>query len=482
MKLNQLPLHKLRELLHKKEVKAEEVVAEFIDQIEKVEKEISAFITLDLEKAIEQAKTIDQKKEKRSLAGLPIAIKDNISTKDFRTTCSSKILENYIPPYNATVVEKLLSEDAIIIGKTNLDEFAMGSSTENSAFFPTKNPWDLTRVPGGSSGGSAAAVASSEVPAALGSDTGGSIRQPAAFCGLVGLKPTYGQVSRYGLVAFASSLDQIGPLTKTVKDCAILMNIIAGYDPKDSTSVSYPVPDFQIETKKELRDLRIGYLEGEILKNVDSEIIGLYNETLQRIEKAGLKVEGIHFTYWDYALACYYIIAPSEASSNLARYDGVRYGFRVPHYKNLKEMYTKTRTLGFGPEVKRRIILGTFALSSGYYEDYYLKAAKTRALISQEFNQAFQEVDLILTPVTPEPAFKFGEKLDPISMYLSDVFTVTANLAGIPALSLPIGLTKNNLPVGIQIMGNFFDEGKILQLASQIEKEVKFNQYKPKLN
>ncbi len=478
MKLYNLSLSQLKELLYKKELKSEEVVESFIERIKGVDKKVKAFITFNFDEAIERAKLIDKKKEKGKLAGIPFAIKDNILTKGIRTTCASRILENYVPPYNATVIEKIINEDGIIIGKTNMDEFAMGSSTENSAFFQTKNPWNLDRVPGGSSGGSAAAVSSMEVPAALGSDTGGSVRQPAAFCGLVGLKPTYGRVSRYGLVAFASSLDQIGPLAKTVEDCAFIMNLIAGYDPKDSTSSTQPVPDFLVEMRKDPKNLRVGYIGEKIMQKVDSQIRELYNETLQAIEGNGVSLKEIDFIYLDYALLCYYVIAPSEASSNLARYDGVKYGFRVPQYKNLKEMYTKTRTSGFGEEVKRRIILGTFALSSGYYEDYYVKAIKTRALIAEEFNKVFQEVDLIVTPVTPEPAFKLGEKLDPISMYLSDTFTVPANLAGIPALSVPIGVTKDNLPVGFQIMGRYYKEGEIFNLANLIEKEVKFYQYK----
>ena len=481
MKVYEFSLTKLIELLNKKEIKAEEIIENFIERIERVEKKIKAFITLNLERAIDNAKLIDRKKSKGKLAGIPFAIKDNILTKDIRTTCASRILENFVPPYNATVIEKILSEDGIIIGKTNMDEFAMGSSTENSGFFPTKNPWDLTRVPGGSSGGSAAAVASMEAPVALGSDTGGSIRQPAAFCGLVGLKPTYGRVSRYGLVAFASSLDQIGPLTRTVEDCAFIMNLIAGFDPKDSTSSSQPVPDYLIEIRKDIKNLKIGYIGKNLLENVDSQIRELYNGILRRLERDGIGLREINFTYWEYALPSYYVIAPSEASSNLARYDGIRYGYRISNYKNLKELYTKTRTSGFGQEVKRRIILGTFALSSGYYEDYYLKAIKTRALIAKEFKEAFNKVDLIISPVTPEPAFKFGEKLDPISMYLSDIFTVTANLAGIPASSVPIGLTKENLPIGLQIIGNYFEEGKILNLAYYIEKDLKFYEYKPNL-
>jgi len=476
MKLTSLTLTELEDLIQKKEIKAEEVVSAYLAQLHREEEKICAFITILEEKALARARKIDAQKEKGKLAGIPLAIKDNILTEGIKTTCASRILGNFIPPYNATAVEKLLAEDAIIMGKTNLDEFAMGSSTENSAFFLTKNPWDIKRVPGGSSGGSAAAVAAGEAVAALGSDTGGSIRQPAAFCGLVGLKPTYGRVSRYGLVAFASSLDQIGPLTQTVEDCALLTQIIAGFDSKDSTSSPLPVPDYRQEMKQGLASIRVAYLKESLLKGIDPEIKDAYKKTLKILEKIGAELHEIDFPSWEYALACYYIIAPSEASSNLARYDGARYGWRHPQSSSLKEMYLNTRTEGFGQEVKRRIILGTFALSSGYYDAYYLKAAKTRSLICQDFERAFQEVDFVLTPTTPEPAFLIGAKSDPIAMYLSDIFTVTANLAGIPALSLPVGLTRKKLPIGIQIMGNLFQESNLFKLAFLIEKKVKFKQ------
>jgi len=476
MKLTSLTLTELEDLIQKKEIKAEEVVSAYLAQLHREEEKICAFITILEEKALARARKIDAQKEKGKLAGIPLAIKDNILTEGIKTTCASRILGNFIPPYNATAVEKLLAEDAIIMGKTNLDEFAMGSSTENSAFFLTKNPWDIKRVPGGSSGGSAAAVAAGEAVAALGSDTGGSIRQPAAFCGLVGLKPTYGRVSRYGLVAFASSLDQIGPLTQTVEDCALLTQIIAGFDSKDSTSSPLSVPDYRQEMKQGLASIRVAYLKESLLKGIDPEIKDAYKKTLKILEKIGAELHEIDFPSWEYALACYYIIAPSEASSNLARYDGARYGWRHPQSSSLKEMYLNTRTEGFGQEVKRRIILGTFALSSGYYDAYYLKAAKTRSLICQDFERAFQEVDFVLTPTTPEPAFLIGAKSDPIAMYLSDIFTVTANLAGIPALSLPVGLTRKKLPIGIQIMGNLFQESNLFKLAFLIEKKVKFKQ------
>ncbi len=474
MSLTSLSVSELCTLSRKKEVKAEEIVLSFLNKIQEQEKKVSAFLLVLQEQALARAREIDQKREKGKLAGIPVAIKDNILTRGIRTTCASRILENFIPPYSATVVEKLEEEDAILIGKTNMDEFAMGSSTENSAFLVTKNPWDLRRVPGGSSGGSAAAVAAEEVPASLGSDTGGSVRQPAAFCGVVGLKPTYSRVSRYGLVAFASSLDQIGPLARTVEDCALLTQVIAGQDGKDSTLSSLPVPDYLKEMKEGLKPIKAAYLKGEFIEDIDPEVRQIYLNVLGLLEEMGAELLQIDFPSWEYALACYYLIAPSEASSNLARYDGVRYGFRHPSSDSLKEMYLSTRTKGFGQEVKRRILLGTFALSSGYYDAYYLKAAKTRRLICQEFEQAFQKVDFVLTPTTPEPAFLIGAKEDPIAMYLSDVFTVTANLAGIPSISIPVGLTKQNLPVGLQVMANYFQESLLFKLAFLLEKKVKF--------
>ena len=478
MNLTSLSVTELCTLLGKKEVKAEEIILSYLEKIEEREKKISAFISVLREKALDRAKAIDQKKERGRLAGIPIAIKDNIMTKGIRTTCASRILENFIAPYSAAAVEKLEREDAVIIGKTNMDEFAMGSSTENSAFFNTRNPWDLGRVPGGSSGGSAAAVAAEEAAASLGSDTGGSIRQPAAFCGIVGLKPTYSRVSRYGLVAFASSLDQIGPLTKNVEDCALLTQIIADGDTRDSTLSLQPIPDYPREMKSGIKSIKAAYLKEERIKGIDPEVRDVYQKTLNSLEDMGAQLHEMDFPSWEYALACYYVLAPSEASSNLARYDGVRYGFRHPESRNLKDMYLNTRTEGFGQEVKRRILLGTFALSAGYYDAYYLKAAKTRSLISKEFEKAFRKVDFILTPTTPEPAFLIGEKEDPIAMYLSDIFTVTANLAGIPAISIPVGLSRQRLPLGFQIMANFFRESKLFKLAFLLEKKVKFRKSK----
>jgi aspartyl-tRNA(Asn)/glutamyl-tRNA(Gln) amidotransferase subunit A len=478
MSLTSLSVSEIRSLVRRKEVTAVEIVQAHLERIAKQEPSLAAFLSVEGEKAMERAKALDRKREKGRLAGVPIAVKDNILIKGMRATCGSRILENYIAPYNATVIEKLAAEDAIFIGKTNLDEFAMGSSTENSAFFVTRNPWGLSRVPGGSSGGSAAAVAAGEAAAALGSDTGGSIRQPAAFCGVVGLKPTYSRVSRYGLVAYASSLDQIGPLTRTVEDCAILTQVISGPDGKDSTLADRPVPDFPKEMNEARGPFKVAYLKEKLIEKIDPDVKNIYWKTLNSLKELGGELIEMDFPSWEYALPCYYIIAPSEASSNLARYDGVRYGFRAPEYANLREMYLKTRTMGFGEEVKRRILLGTFALSSGYYDAYYLKAARTRQLVSREFDRAFAEVDYIITPTAPEPAFAIGAKEDPITMYLSDIFTVSANLAGCPAISVPCGSSRDGLPVGLQVIGNHFQEGRLFQLAFLLEKKVKFKNNK----
>jgi len=472
-KLHELGLNEAINLVRSGEVRLVEVVKDYIDWIEKIDKEVKAYLTCNFESALIRAREIDSKSQKGRLAGAVVALKDNIVTKGVRTTCGSRILEHFIPPYNAAVVEKLEDEDAIIIGKTNLDEFAMGSSTENSAFFTTRNPWDLSRVPGGSSGGSAAAVAAGEAAAALGSETGGSVRQPAAFCGLVGLKPTYGRVSRYGLVAFASSLDQIGPLARNVRDCALVSSVIFGFDRRDSTSANLPIPDFMAGLELPLDKKQIGILDEDSLSEVNEEVLANYKKAIQLLTGLGFKLTSLSFPTWRYALPCYYIIAPSEASSNLARYDGVRYGFRADS-SDLSDMYIKTRTLGFGPEVKRRILVGTFALSSGYYDAYYARAARARRAIAREFQSAFRQVDFILTPTTPEPAFKLGEKQDPLSMYRQDYFTVTANLAGIPGLSLPSGLTSRGLPLGLQLLGPAFSELELFKLAFLLEKTFDF--------
>jgi len=421
--------------------------------------------------------------EDRSLTiqGIPVAIKDNMCTKGIRTTCSSKILTDFIPPYESTVTSRLNENGYVLIGKTNLDEFAMGSSTENSGFFTTRNPWDIERIPGGSSGGSAAAVAADECIAALGSDTGGSIRQPASLCGVVGLKPTYGRVSRYGLVAFASSLDQIGPITKNVKDSAILLNIISGNDPFDSTSAPVAVPDFTKVLGNEIKGLKIGIPKEYFIKGMDSEIEESVKTAIKKLESLGAVPVDISLPHTEYAVAAYYVLATSEASSNLARYDGVKYGFRAEG-KDLMEMYMNTRAQGFGAEVKRRIMLGTYALSSGYYDAYYKKAQQARTLIKTDFEKAFNSVDMIVTPTSPTAAFKSGEKTeDPLQMYLSDIFTISVNLAGIPAISIPCGFTSNNLPIGLQIIGKHFDEESILKAAYAYEQSTDWHKRKPNL-
>lgn len=485
MELWKKSLKELSELVRSKEVKPSEIVQSFIDRKNKVEPKIKAYVTQLDELAIRQAKDKDEELAKLSeipaLFGLPIAIKDNISTKGIKTTCSSKMLENFVPVYDATVIQKLKNSGYIITGKTNMDEFAMGSSTENSAFFTTRNPWDLERVTGGSSGGSAAAVAAGMVPASLGSDTGGSIRQPAAFCGVVGLKPTYGRVSRYGLVAFASSLDQIGPFGRTVEDCALIMNIISGKDQKDSTSKDVPVDDYTKYLDRDIKGIKVGIPKEFFSEGLDKDIKDNILKTVRKLEKEGAKVEEISLPHTKYAIEAYYIIAPSEASSNLARFDGVRYGYRTKNYEDLEEMYCKTRDEGFGAEVKRRIMIGTYVLSSGYYDAYYLKAQKVRTLIYQDYMKAFNDVDVIVTPTTPDVAFRVGEKSsDPIQMYLSDIFTVSINLATVPAINVPSGL-KDGLPVGLQIIGKPFDEATLFNVARKVEHirdfEFKFFDY-----
>ncbi|MCM8767200.1 MAG: Asp-tRNA(Asn)/Glu-tRNA(Gln) amidotransferase subunit GatA [Candidatus Omnitrophica bacterium] len=467
----------LSELYKKKEIKPSEVLSLLLEEIYRKDKEIHSYLYINQE-AIEEAKKVDEKIAKgenlKELEGIPISIKDNICTKGMPTTCASKILENFIPPYDATVIERLKEKGAIIIGKTNMDEFAFGSSTENSAFGPTKNPYNFERVPGGSSGGSTASVASNLCFASLGSDTGGSIRQPSAFCGVVGMKPTYGRVSRYGLVAFASSLDQIGPITKNVKDNALLLKIISGKDKMDSTSVDIEVCDYLDFLNKDLNKLKIGIPKEYFIEGIDKEIKEKIFEILKILENQGMIVEEISLPHTDYGIATYYIIATAEASSNLARFDGVKYGYRSKSYKNLIEMYMKTRGEGFGEEVKRRIILGTYVLSSGYYEAYYLKAQKVRTLIKSDFEQAFKKVDIILTPTTPELPFKLGEKKDePLKMYLSDIFTVNVNLTGLPAISIPCGFSSDKLPIGVQFISPYFKEEILLNLSYKLENELK---------
>ena len=466
--------------LKNKKVSSLELVNKFLDRINKTDKEVSAFIMVDEDSAKDKAKEIDKlianNQEIPLLAGIPAAIKDNILVKGMPCTAGSKILKNFIASYDATVIRKLKENGVVILGKTNLDEFAMGSSTEYSAFKTTKNPNDLERVPGGSSGGSAAAVAAKESIFALGSDTGGSIRQPASFCGVVGLKPTYGSVSRSGLIAFASSLDQIGPLTKNVSDAEIVFDAIKGLDPLDSTSV-------KIEEKQtseiDLKDLKVGFPREYFGEGVDPGVKKIIEQTFKKLEDFGVKVEELSFPHAKYALACYYLISTSEASANLARFDGIRYGYRAPDREDsendLLNIYMRSKKYGFGEEVKRRIMLGTFALSSGYYDDYYLRAQKVRSLIKNDFDKAFEKVNFVLAPTSPYPAFKIGEKIDdPLKMYLSDIFTVPVNLAGVPALSMPVGEDKG-LPIGLQLIGKHFSEPEIFSFAKTIEKITSFN-------
>ena len=483
--LNEKTIYELHTLLHKGEVKPQEIVEDVFQQIETVEERLGAYITLTKELALKQAQQVEEKlirqKDVSPLTGIPLAIKDNICTQDVKTTCASEILYNFIPPYDATVIKHLQKAGSILVGKTNMDEFAMGSSTENSAIKITHNPWDLERVPGGSSGGSAVAVAANECIGALGSDTGGSIRQPASFCGVVGLKPTYGLVSRFGLIAFASSLDQIGPLTKDVRDAAILLSVIAGHDENDSTSAPVTKKDYGQHLYSEIKGYRIGVVREIQNKGLNSDVQKVIEKAINIFCNLGVEIVEISLPHLEYAVAVYYIIAPAEASSNLARYDGVKYGFREKTAKNLMEMYCQTRSQGFGSEVKRRIMLGTYALSAGYYEAYYKKASQVRTLIRQDFIQAFEKCNFIITPVAPTPAFKIGEKADdPLQMYLSDIFTIPVNLAGLPAISLPGGFSQDGLPIGLQIIGPHFSEATLLQTAYQFEQVLNLKK-KPKL-
>jgi len=484
--LNQLTAYEIISLIKEKKVTAYEVIQDIYNQIDKVDNLIRTFLVLNREDAFKQAKEIDSRVKNGEklppLAGIAIAIKDIIATQGIETTCGSKILKGFYPPYNATVINRLKKAGAIIVGKTNMDEFAMGSSTENSAFGPTHNPWDLERVPGGSSGGSAAAVAADETFIALGTDTGGSVRQPASLCGMVGLKPTYGRVSRYGLVAYASSLDQIGPITKDVIDCALTMKVISGHDNKDSTSANLEVPDYIKSCQEGIKDLKIGVPQEYFIEGIDLEVKNSIDKALKLFEKLGAKIEEVSLPHTEYSLPTYYLIATAEASSNLARYDGVQYGYRVEDYENLSSMYNRTRSEGFGSEVKRRIMLGTYALSSGYYDAYYLKAQKVRTLIKEDFDKAFTKYDILITPTSPTPAFKLKEKIaDPLTMYLSDIYTIPINLAGIPAISINCGYSKNNLPIGLQIIGKPFDEETILRAAYNFEQNSEVEKKKPKI-
>jgi aspartyl-tRNA(Asn)/glutamyl-tRNA(Gln) amidotransferase subunit A len=485
MELYQMTAHQLHDLLRQKEVTSTEITQSVFDRIRKVEDRVHAYITLLPEIALKQAEEADariQKGDLGPLTGIPIAIKDLICTRGTRTTCGSRILHNFFPNYDATVITKLKTAGAVFVGKANMDEFAMGSSTENSHFGPTRNPWDLERIPGGSSGGSAASVASGESILSLGSDTGGSIRQPAACCGIVGLKPTYGRVSRFGLVAFASSLDQIGPFSRDVRDAALLLSAISGYDPRDSTSANHPVPDYTRSLTQDVRSLILGVPQEAFGEGIDPEVEARIREAIRTLEKLGAKIVDVSLPHSQYAVAVYYIIAPAEASSNLARYDGVKYGFRAKGSHDLLDMYKETRSQGFGPEVKRRIMIGTYALSAGYYDAYYRKASQVRTLIGRDFEKAFAKCDAILLPTAPTPAFKLGEKVDdPLQMYLSDIFTIPCNLAGLPGLSLPCGFSRSGLPIGLQVLGNHYQEEKILRIAYAYEQNTDHHLRKPNL-
>ncbi len=486
MDITELTVHELKEKLDKKELTVTEITKAYVDRINEKEKDIEAFVTTLTDEAIEKSKEIEEKlnngENLGEYAGIPIGIKDNMCTKGIKTTCSSKMLENFVSPYDGTVINKVINEENMIsLGKLNMDEFAMGSSTETSYFKKTKNPWDLDRVPGGSSGGSAAAVASNMVPWALGSDTGGSIRQPASLCGIVGLKPTYGLVSRYGLVAFASSLDQIGPITKDVKDAAILLSIIAGHDEKDSTSVDIPKKDYVKALKNDVKGLKIGVPKEFFGEGINDEVKEVLNKAIDKYKELGAIVEETSLDVAQYALATYYIIACAEASSNLGRFDGIRYGYRTKNFENLKDIYKNSRSEGFGAEVKRRIILGTYVLSSGYYDAYYKKAQQVRTLVKNEFTRNLEKYDILLTPTSPITAFKIGEKSDnPLEMYLSDICTVSINIAGVPGLSIPCGVDKNGMPIGMQLIGKPFDEETILNAGYTYEQATNFREnYKP---
>ncbi|MFZ5642114.1 MAG: Asp-tRNA(Asn)/Glu-tRNA(Gln) amidotransferase subunit GatA [Bacillota bacterium] len=481
MDLLYMTAHELHRKLMAREISCEELCRSALGRIEKVEDKLKAFVTVTGDLALRQARENDRKiasGEKISpLAGIPIAIKDNMCIDGVKTTCSSKILYNFIPPYNATVIEKITAEGMVIVGKTNLDEFAMGSSTENSGFHTTSNPWDTDRVPGGSSGGSAVAVAAGESVLALGSDTGGSIRQPASLCGVVGMKPTYGAVSRYGLVAFASSLDQIGPFARDVEDCAILLNAITGYDPKDSTSAPGEKTDFTSFINKDIKGLKIGVPREYMGKGIDPGVREVIEKALKVLSSLGAEIEEATLPHSKYAIPVYYLIATAEASSNLARYDGVKYGLRAEDAGDVVDMYMKSRSRGFGTEVKRRIMLGTYALSAGYYDAYYLKALKARTLIKQDFDRAFEKFDVLISPTSPSTAFRKGEKVDdPLQMYLSDITTISVNLSGIPGISVPAGFS-GGLPVGMQIMGRPFDEGTLIRVAHAYEKSAGINKF-----
>lgn len=484
MELYRLTMHEASALLKKREISSRELTQAVLDRIDARDSVIGAYIRVAGGSAMTEAGEADRAiSEGRfsPLTGIPIAVKDLMCTRGLPTTCGSKILENFVPPFDATVIEKLRSAGAVIVGKTNMDEFAMGSSTENSGFKITRNPWNPDYIPGGSSGGSAAAVSADMCMGALGSDTGGSIRQPASHCGIVGLKPTYGRVSRFGLVAFASSLDQIGPMTKDVTDSALLLNVISGYDPKDSTSVPLEVPDYTTALSEGLEGVKIGIPEEYFqTEGLDPEVSAAVKAALSQLQSLGAELVEVSLPHSRYGVAAYYIIAPSEASSNLARYDGVKYGIRSGGFRNYLEMYRNTRSKGFGPEVRRRIILGTYALSSGYYDAYYRKASQVRTRIVEDFKDAFKKCDVIASPIAPTPAFRIGEKADdPLTMYLSDIFTLSANLAGIPGISVPCGFSSDGLPIGLQLLSSHFNEAALLKAAFNFERNTAFHRKKP---
>jgi aspartyl-tRNA(Asn)/glutamyl-tRNA(Gln) amidotransferase subunit A len=483
--LTGLTVHELADRFRRREATPSEATHAYLARIQAIDPQVKAYLTVLRESALRQAEEADERFRAGSprgpLDGVPIAVKDVLCTRGIRTTCGSRILDTFVPPYDATAVARLLAAGVVLLGKLNMDEFAMGSSTEHSAFFHTCNPWDLTRVPGGSSGGSAAAIAADLAASTLGTDTGGSIRQPAAFCGRVGFKPTYGRVSRYGLIAFASSLDQIGPFGKDVEDAALVLETIAGHDPMDSTSVDAPVPAYRAELGKGIEGLKVGIPAEYFIEGLDPEVESAVRAGIQTLEKLGATPVSISLPHTAYGLPAYYIIAPAEASSNLARYDGVKYGLRVPGARDLIDMYSKTRAAGFGAEVKRRVMLGTYALSAGYYDAYYGRAQRVRTLVRRDFERAFEQVDVIAAPTTPGVAFKFGEKEDPLQMYLNDVFAVPVNLAGLPGISVPAGFTMSGLPIGLQLIGRAFDEAALLRVAHAYERATGWHERKPAL-
>ncbi|NLL04277.1 MAG: Asp-tRNA(Asn)/Glu-tRNA(Gln) amidotransferase subunit GatA [Clostridiaceae bacterium] len=480
MELCELTIHEMNEFIKHKKVSAVEITKSFLRRIEKIDFTIGSYLSVlgedAVKRAVEVQKRIDKGEVNSYLSGIPVAIKDNICTEGIKTTCASKMLQNFVPPYNATVIKKLLEEDAVIIGKLNMDEFAMGSSTENSYFKLTKNPWDIDRVPGGSSGGAAAAVAANLTAFAIGSDTGGSIRQPASFCGVVGMKPTYGVVSRFGLIAFASSLDQIGPLTKDVTDCAIVLNSITGYDPMDSTSLNFKYPDYTKALVNDVKGLKVGIPKEYMGNGLDSEVKTAVLEAVKVLKQLGAQCEEFSFSLTEHAIAAYYIISSAEGSSNLARYDGVKYGYRAEKFSDLLDLYKKSRSEGFGTEAKRRILLGTYVLSSGYYDEYYKKALQVRTLIKNEFDEAFEKYDVVLGPAAPTTAYKFGENADnPLGMYLGDIYTVSANLAGLPGLVVPCGFDSKGLPIGLQLVSKPFGESTLLKVGFSFEQNTDHN-------